>query len=163
MSKLVDATITCPQCGQDYPVKLFRTLWGEHESLRAKVMNDDVNVCSCPHCHYSFKAPYPFMYVDVNVGFAVWWEPTHDAGIDSDAVSYARMFGVNSFYAKAPRIEDWNEFKNTIMKYYSGELVGGKIEKMDLSTLRKTSQTKGKGCMLTFLFIIVFGFCLSAL
>lgn len=73
------------------------------------------------------------------------------------------MFGVNSFYAKAPRIEDWNEFKNTIMKYYSGELVGGKIEKMDLSTLRKTSQTKGKGCMLTFLFIIVLGFCLSAL
>ena len=110
-------------------------------------MNDDVNVCSCPHCHYSFKAPYPFMYVDVNVGFAVWWEPIHDAGIDSDAVSYARMFGANSFYAKAPRIEDWNEFKDTIMKYYSGELVGGKIEKMDLSTLRKTPQAKGKGCM----------------
>ena len=49
------------------------------------------------------------------------------------------------------------------MKYYSGELVGGKIEKMDLSTLRKTPQAKGKGCMLTFLFIIVLGFCLSAL
>lgn len=84
MSKLLDATIRCPKCGQSYPVKLFRTIWGEHESLREKVMNDEVNICTCPHCSYSFKAPFPFMYVDVVAGFAVWWEPEYDQGIDSD-------------------------------------------------------------------------------
>lgn len=161
MSKLVDATVTCPRCGQEYPVKLFRTLWGENDSLRAKVMSDEVNICSCPHCNYAFKAQYPFLYVDVKVGFAVWWEPTHDAGIDSDAMRYAQMFGENSFYAKAPRIKDWNEFKKTIMKYYSGELVGGKVEKLDISALKDSSKTKGKGCILTLLFILSLGIFLT--
>lgn len=31
MSKRVDATITCPKCGKQYPVKLYRTIWGEYE------------------------------------------------------------------------------------------------------------------------------------
>lgn len=156
MSKLVDATITCPQCGKEYPVKLFRTLWGEHKELRDKVMNDEVNICTCPHCNYSFKAPFPFMYVDVHAGFAVWWEPVHDAGIDSDATGYARMFGESSYYATAPRIADWQEFKETISKYYRGDLVGGKVEKLDISAL-KQPPTKGKGCMLLLLPFLAIG------
>lgn len=147
MSKLVDAMIKCPKCGKEYPVKLFRTVWGEHESVRNKVMNDDVNVCACPHCGYSFKAEYPFMYVDVRKGFAVWWEPVHDPDIDVDTAGYAAMFGAGSFYATAPRIANWDEFKATIQKYYNGELQGGKIEKLDVSALRGGMETKRKGCL----------------
>ena len=148
MSKLVDAMITCPLCGKQYPVKLFRTLWGEHQELRDKVMNDEVNVCTCPHCGHSFTALYPFMYVDVKAGFAVWWEPVPDADIDADAKEYANMFGSSSYYATAPRIADWEEFKETIRKYYRGELQGGKIEKMDFTTLRKsTGNSQNKGCL----------------
>ena len=33
MSKRVDATITCPGCGRQYPVKLYRTIWGEYERI----------------------------------------------------------------------------------------------------------------------------------
>lgn len=162
MSKLVDATITCPQCRKEYPVKLFRTLWGEHKELRDKVMNDEVNICKCPNCNYSFKAPFPFMYVDVRTGFAVWWEPTHDKGIDTDVAGYARMFGANSYYATAPRIADWQEFKETILKYYKGELVGGKVEKLDFSAL-KQSNTKGNGCILSLLLFIAVGISLTIL
>ena len=149
MSKRVDATITCPQCGKQYPVKLYRTIWGEYEENRDLVMNDLINVLECPHCGFSFKAPYPFMYVDVKKGFAVWWEPQYDAGIDSDSRGYAGMFGANSFYAKAPRIADWDEFKQVIQEYYQGIRVGGKIEKMDIGALQKTIQPKQEksGCM----------------
>lgn len=157
MSKLVDAQIRCPHCGKEYSVKLFRTIWGEHESLRLKVMNDEVNVCTCPHCNYSFKAPYPFMYVDVKAGFAVWWEPEYDAGIDEETKGYVSMFGSGSYYATAPRIADWEEFKATIQKYYSGELVGGKIEKVDASALKALAKGNNKGCMLTLLAIFAIG------
>ena len=160
MSKLLDATIRCPQCGQSYPVKLLRTIWGEHESLREKVMNDEVNICTCPHCSYSFKAPFPFMYVDVVAGFAVWWEPEYDQGIDSDQASYAKMFGPNSYYAAAPRIADWDEFIETIKMYYRGELKGGKIEKFDASALKQSlnqsnKKNKTSGCLGIVLLIIL--------
>lgn len=164
MSRLVDATITCPKCGTKYPVKLFRTLWGENDALRDRVMSDEVNVCCCPNCKFSFKAPFPFMYIDVEVGFAVWWEPEHDPGIDLDTAGYAKMFGSTSYYATAPRIKDWQEFKETIQKYYRGELVGGKIERVDLSELKRTKpKQKTSGCMLTLLLFLIVGSCLSFL
>lgn len=166
MSKRVDATITCPKCGKQYPVQLFRTIWGEHEENRNLVMNDEINVPKCPHCGFSFKAPYPFMYVDVKEGFAVWWEPQYDSGIDSDAQGYARMFGPNSYYAKAPRIADWEKFKQVIQEYYQGKLVGGKIEKMDIDALKILVQPKQKksgclGMMLALLLMPLLLFMLS--
>lgn len=62
---------------------------------------------------------------------AVWWEPNPDSGVDSDIQGYSLMFGPKSFYATAPRIVDWEEFEHTINRYYSGELVGGPVEKMN--------------------------------
>lgn len=156
MSKLVDATIKCPNCGREYPVKLFRTIWGEHEVNRNMVLNDKINVPQCPHCNFSFKAPYPFMYVDVKAGFAVWWEPQHDPGIDSDAHDYATMFGANSYYATAPRIADWDEFKKVIIEYYQGKRVGGKIERLNMDALKKEANPPKKGCLGALLALVVF-------
>lgn len=156
MSKLVDATITCPHCGKEYTTKLFRTIWGEHESNRNMVLNDKINVPECPHCGFSFKASYPFMYVDVQTGFAVWWEPQYDDGIDTDAKSYAQMFGANSYYATAPRIADWEEFKQVIKEYYQGKRIGGKIEKMDIAALKKNMEPqKENGCLGTLIIMFV--------
>ena len=173
MSKLVKATITCPHCGKSYSASLFRTLWGEDEHTRNEVLNDKINICTCPHCNYSFKAPFPFMYVDVKQGFAVWWEPVHDADIDEDAKGYAKLFGPKSYYATAPRIADWNEFKEVIQKYYRGELHGGKIERVNIAALKEsmTASTaietlatisqiaakKNKGCLGILLLLIMTG------
>jgi hypothetical protein len=112
-------------------------------------MEDKINVLTCPYCGFSFKAPFAFMYVDVKEGFAVWWEPQHDPGVDSDAQGYRKMFGANSYYAKAPRIADWEEFKQVILEYYQGKRVGGKIEKMDIGALKNHAQSQHKksGCM----------------
>lgn len=157
MSKLIDATITCPKCGKQYPTKLFRTIWGEHEECRNMVMNDKINVPECPHCHFSFKAPFPFMYVDVNKGFAVWWEPYYDATIDEDLKGYASMFGADSYYAQAPRVKDWNEFKQTIHRYYTGELKANPITKFDLGALKqqKTVRQEKSGCLGVMLALLI--------
>ena len=151
MSKRVDATITCPGCGRQYPVKLYRTIWGEYEENRNLVMNDQINVLECPHCGFSFKAPFAFMYVDIKANFAVWWEPQHDPSVDTDTQGFARMFGAGSFYATAPRVQDWEEFKRTINRYYSGELVGGPVEKMNFGI---GSNKKG-GCLGTLLLLLL--------
>lgn len=151
MSKLVDIGVNCPNCGNHYETKVFRTFWGEGESARHMVYNDEINMVKCPHCGYSFHAPLAMMYVDCQAGFAVWWEPFHDDGVDSDISGYRSMFGANSYYAQAPRIQDWEQFKNTIRKYYSGELTAAPIEKFDLNALQKNIKKeqprKSNGCL----------------
>lgn len=124
MSKQVEVTVNCPNCGKSYNSKLFRTIWGEHESLRAMVMEDRVNILDCPHCHHKFHAPMAMMYVDVVKQFAVWWEPAYDAEIDEMTAGFSKMLGPGNFYERAPRVTDWSEFKETINKYYRGELKG---------------------------------------
>lgn len=119
------------------------------------VMEDRVNIATCPHCGHKFHLPLAMMYVDAQAGFAVWWEPNHDPGVDSDSAGYAKIFGATSYYATAPRIADWEEFKLTIRKYYRGELVGGSITKMDISALQSTSKQNGKGCLSVLLFIVI--------
>jgi hypothetical protein len=104
------------------------------------------------------------MYVDVKAGFAVWWEPEYDAGIDSDTAAYASMFGPNSYYAKAPRVKDWDEFVETIRKYYRGELQGGKIEKFDFASLQQQNKKpQQKGCLGLLVLLIVIGGCITLL
>lgn len=156
MSKQIDATIRCPKCGHQYPVKLYRTIWGEYQENRNLVMSGNINKCTCPKCGFSFVAPYPFMYVDIKAGFAVWWVPTDDPNIETETAAYSRMFGPRSFYSTAPRITDWEEFKETIRKYYRGELIGGPVEKFDISAI--TPPTKRSGCFgLLVPLIIIFG------
>lgn len=100
MSKLVKIAIECPKCSHQYTGDFFRTIWGENEANRSMVMEDRINIAKCPSCGHQFHLPLAMMYVDVQKGFAVWWEPNHDPGIDSDSASYAKMFGVNSFMQK---------------------------------------------------------------
>lgn len=153
MSKLVNIDINCPNCGSQYREKFFRTIWGEHESNRQMVMEDRINIASCPCCKHSFHLPLAMMYVDVEKQFAVWWEPNYDSGIDSDSAGYAQIFGLDNFYSVAPRVSDWNEFKSTINKYYSGELVAPKILKINgISGVSK----KKSGCLGSFVGLAIF-------
>lgn len=158
MSKVVNIQIECSKCGQQYVSKVFRTLWGDGctaDNFESR-LTDKTNVVTCPHCGHSFRLPLGLMYVDVDAGFAVWWEPQHDEGIDADAQSYAKMFGANSYYATAPRIADWDEFKQVIREYYQGKRVGGKIEKMDIGALKNSLQSSKKGgCLGSFVIICI--------
>ena len=90
------------------------------------------------------------MYVDCKKGFAVWWEPIHDSGIDNETIAYSNMFGAESYYAKAPRIQDWEDFKDTVKKYYTGELKANPITKFDINALKGVAagkKSEKSGCL----------------
>jgi predicted RNA-binding Zn-ribbon protein involved in translation (DUF1610 family) len=124
MSKRIEANITCPNCGNQFPFTLFRSIWGEYPENRELVMTDRINVATCSSCNKSIKLPYPFFYTNAKQFFAVWWEPEYDSQIDKDAMGYSKMLGSENYLAAAPRIKDWNEFKETILRFEKGELRG---------------------------------------
>ena len=170
MSKRIEANITCPNCGNQFPFTLFRTIWGEYEENKQLVLSDQINVATCPSCNSRTKIEYPFMYVDVKKQFAVWWEPVSDSQIDQDAIGYAKMFGEGNFYHTAPRIKNWEEFKRIVRRYDSGELKANPIKinqqqqeafkgvmKGMLKDMKKENK-KNSGCLGVFLFLfLLFG------
>ena len=161
MSKIIDLQIQCPDCGQQYQAKAFRTLWGDGctaDDFTSR-LTENTNMVTCPHCGRSFRLPLGLMYVDVKAGFAVWYEPQFDSNIDDEARQYAAMFGADSYYAKAPRIKDWEEFKRTIWRYYTGELKANPITKFDFGPLKQhvsksATPHKKSGCLGVLLLLI---------
>jgi len=124
MSKRIEAQISCPHCSNRFDYTLFRSIWGEYPENRALVMEDKINVATCPSCNTSTKLLYAFIYTNADQDFAVWWEPQYDPHIDKDSKGYAAALGEGNYLAAAPRIEDWEEFKNTIIKFETGVLKG---------------------------------------
>lgn len=158
MSKSIEFQIECPDCGKQYQAKVWRTLWGDGCTANnfTSRLTDNTNMVTCPHCGHSFRLPLALMYVDVKAGFAVWYEPQPDPNIENETQQYAAMFGVDSYYAKAPRVKDWEEFKHTIRKYYTGELKANPINiKFNFDALKPASQKKKSGCMGVLLLLLI--------
>lgn len=116
MSKQVDVSIICPECKNQFKVSLFRTMWIENPKNRDLVLTDKVNFITCPVCEWPGRVEFPLLCANVNKGFALWYEPYHDPEIDKDITQYAAQLGENSFYALAPRIKDWGEFKKKLIE-----------------------------------------------
>lgn len=114
MSKQIRAEISCPDCGTTFSANLYRSLWIEDAENRALVEDDLVNLVTCPGCNKSSRLEFSLLCTNVKRKFAVWYEPYHDAAVDKDVMLYRQQFGPNSFYAKAPRVRDWGEFKKKI-------------------------------------------------
>jgi len=169
MSNLVEAKITCPICRRQFDFTLYRSIWGEYPENRELVMSNRINVATCPSCQQSTKIPYPFIYTNAKQFFAVWWEPEFDPQIDRDIEGYSKKLGAGNYLATAPRIKDWNEFKNTILQFERGELKGraGTISKemQDqmqgfLKHLQVKNKKKNSGCLGVVLLLVILGSCL---
>jgi hypothetical protein len=117
MSKTVGADITCRQCGMETPMQLFRTLWLEDDKNRGMVYKDCVNLFKCPHCGHTERVEFPFLATNKDKKYAVWYEPYHDEAIDKDVAMYKEHMGPTSYFARAPRIADWNEFKAKVQEF----------------------------------------------
>jgi hypothetical protein len=152
MSMKINITVSCSNCNREYPTKIFRTIWGENPSNREIVFNDTINTVKCPDCRLTVKIPGSLLYVDADQQFAVWYEPTKDPQIDKDTKDYNKTFNYGNFYATAPRMADWEEFKLTINKFEKGELKAKPITNM--KGLGRTHKTK-TGCFTILLPIIV--------
>ena len=120
MSMRVNTDLGCPECGKSFAASVYRSIWGEFPENRELVFSDQINVVTCPACGFKAILTFSLLYVDMNREFAVWYEPVPDIRIETDSQTYAKMFGPDSFYAKAPRISDWDTFKQVIIEFESG-------------------------------------------
>jgi len=77
-------------------------------------------------------AEYSFLAVDVHKNFAVWYEPIPDDTIDSDILGYSILLGQDNFYSSAPRISNWNYFKQVISKYENGYFQANPADKQTI-------------------------------
>lgn len=164
MSKRIEIKVICPECSHQFDYTLYRSIWGEYPENRELVMSDKINVSTCPSCNKSTKIPFPFIYTNAKQHFAVWWEPEYDSQIDKDSIGYAKLLGEDNYLAKAPRIKDWNEFKETILKFENGILkgsIGSKSEEMrgQVADMLKKVQSQNKsGCLGILILLII---CIS--
>jgi len=124
MSHRIETTLTCSYCNHQFNYKLFRSIWGGEPGNLELVMSDKINFVSCPICKSSSKLNFPFLYTNSEKNFAVWWEPYYDPQIDEEVAVFKKLGRGINFYSEAPRIKDWQEFKNIIIKYEVGELKG---------------------------------------
>jgi hypothetical protein len=115
MSKQVEASLKCPKCGTEHNTKLYRSLWIENPSNRSMVFDDRVNVFECSECKFSERLTFSLLCTNSEKGFAVWYEPVPDPDVDKDVADYKQHMGSTSYFARAPRIRDWEEFKGTIV------------------------------------------------
>ena len=122
MSKIINAEIKCPKCQHQFEVSLYRTIWGEKPENRELVMNNRINVETCPSCQEKIRIGFPFLFSNAIKQFAVWWEPFHDPDIEKMSAGFASISGKNGYLSSAPRIKNWEEFKSTIVKFEKGEL-----------------------------------------
>lgn len=116
MSKQLQAQIRCPNCKHQFVATLYRTIWIEYPENRKLIFDDKINVVTCPACKSKTKLPFPFLCTNVKEQIAVWYEPYPDADVEKDVQQYAKHTGPRSFYATAPRIQDWHAFKEKIIE-----------------------------------------------
>jgi hypothetical protein len=139
MSKQVDVRFTCPQCGHSFETKLYRSIWIEYPELRELIFSDRINIVECKKCKKLTDVPFSLLATNVKRHIAVWFEPFDDEQIDVDKAAYEKVYGPGNFYADAPRVSDWNEFKETILKFERGELVGLEPSRMNLGALKEAA------------------------
>ena len=121
MSKQVNATITCKNCRHNFEASLYRSIWIEYPENRRLISEDLINRVTCPKCTESQRLEFPFLCTNVKKKIAIWYEPYYDSAIDDDIKLYAAQFGNQSFYAMAPRIADWDEFKSKLIEMESNQ------------------------------------------
>lgn len=101
---------------------LYRSIWIEDPENRKLIFDDQINVAACPKCRTRTKLEFPFLCTNVKKRIAVWWEPYPDPDIDKDLEQYKKHFGAGSFYASAPRVRDWEEFKGKIIELEQAQI-----------------------------------------
>ena len=116
MSKQLQANIRCPNCEHQFEATLYRSIWIEYPENRKLIFDDKINLVTCPACNSNTRLPFSFLCTNVKKQIAVWYEPYPDADVEKDVEQYAKHTGPRSFYATAPRIRDWDEFKQKIVE-----------------------------------------------
>ena len=63
--------------------------------------------------------------------------------------------GPNSYYAQAPRIADWEEFKRVINEYYDGTRACQPLDASNFKSIANLGKQKKSGCAGVIAIVIV--------
>ncbi len=135
MSKTVELDLTCPQCKKQWKATAYRSIWMESQENLSLILNDQINLIKCQFCGFSDRLPFALLATNVEKRIAIWYEPYPDPHVDSDIELYRKHYGEESFFAKAPRVQEWAEFKRRLVQLNSRPDVPATTE--DLATLTK--------------------------
>jgi len=149
MTQIESAEFPCLYCDTKVNFKLYKTIHGENDEYRKLVFNNEVNVLNCNSCDEISYLPIPLMYVYLGSpnSFVVWYDPIEDAAntISDTKSQFKQQYGLDDMYVTAPQIADWEEFKDTIKAFESGEL---KAIDRGAEVLAKNLSKNSTGCFI---------------
>ncbi len=122
MSSAEIKIITCPECGQDSEVKIFRTVNVTTDAeLHDQVVNGSLFRFRCPHCGHEAEMKYPLLYNDMKYKFMIYYIPeidrqsVIDRKLEEEYADYAELEGLTRRL-----VGSFNELKEKIHIFESG-------------------------------------------
>ena len=120
MSHEIQVDVTCPACLFKDVVSVYTSVNVSMDpDLRDMIFEDDLNRFTCPNCGKSKVLPVNLMYHDMDLKFAVWFNPRGEMPEEERAVfvKVAQSMGVGDYLIEAPTTFTWEEFKNKILEF----------------------------------------------
>ena len=135
MSQKVKMIFECPSCKTEFSAEIFKTLWIEFPENRELVFKNSVNLVTCTGCGSPIKIETPLLCTNIKMNFAVWYDPRHDEHVTEEIRKYVKVLGADTYFATAPRIPDWEDFKSTLLKYEQGVIVNKPLTRPNMDNL----------------------------
>lgn len=107
-------TIPCPKCKTASEQLIFQSLNEMTENSAKRIIEDEINFVTCPHCKNKFQVKTGLLYCNHTKGIAIYYNPTDVNAIDDELEDIKRMFGNKSYLANPDKFDDWNLFKERV-------------------------------------------------
>jgi hypothetical protein len=120
MSREIQVDVTCSACLFKDVVPVYTSVNVSMDpDLRDMIFDDELNRFSCPNCGQSWVLPVNLMYHDMDLKFAVWFNPQGEMSEEDRVVfdKVAQSMGIGDYLSKAPSTYTWEEFKSKILEF----------------------------------------------
>jgi len=108
-------TITCDSCGQQFEVEVWLIVdAAERPDLREELLEERLNLVSCPHCHEEGILDVPVLYHDPLREFLVFALPSGEIGVESEGELRELIWAVLSFLLQSIPEEERKPYLNTV-------------------------------------------------
>lgn len=115
MRESITVPYQCPYCGKEMEVERYDALHAQQDpELRERVLSGDFFRVSCPHCKKDFMVQFPFVYIDEEHKFVIWFSE-EDPGetlhvltkpLSSQGYRFRRCSKINELIEKIQILED---------------------------------------------------------
>lgn len=151
MSKSKMLYISCPKCGKYSQHQAYSSLNDSVADSYKKIISNEINHANCPSCSNKFLIETGLLYCNHSSEFAVYYHPQHFKEIESSREDMVRMLGEHSHLANPHKFNDWDKFKDKILRL---EQTSKPVRKLSIeisSTVNSSPVSKPKKGIFAFL------------